>query len=120
MISEQRVRAIQLVSYSDTEDEDETAQLDCAPKAPFQPLVSLDSESAAVIKPVRPDNKDCAPKAPSQPLVSLDSESAAVIKPVRPDNKEICPPNLCKMKKANKRSWWVQCSVVECGQWYHQ
>ena len=90
MISEQRVRAIQLVSYSDTEDEDETAQLDCAPKAPFQPLVSLDSESAAVIKPVRPDNK------------------------------EICPPNLCKMKKANKRSWWVQCSVVECGQWYHQ
>ena len=84
MISEQRVRAIQLVSYSDTEDEDETAQLDCTPKAPSQSLVSLDSESAAA------------------------------------DNKEICPPNLCKMKKANKRSWWVQCSVVECGQWYHQ
>ena len=87
---------MKLVSYSDTEDEDEP------------PLVTLDSDSAALIKP------------PTQPLISLDSDSAALIKPVRPNNKDICPPNFCQMKKANKRSWWVQCSGVECGQWYHQ
>ena len=32
LFSEQRVHAIKLVLYSDTEDEDEIVQLDCAPK----------------------------------------------------------------------------------------
>ena len=48
---------MQLVSYSDTEDEDEIVQLDCASKPPSQLLVSLDSDSTGVIKLVRPDNK---------------------------------------------------------------
>ena len=78
-----------LVSYSDTEDEDEVIQVTTT----SIPLVSVDSDSAALIKP--------------QPT-SLKK------------NKEICPLNVCKMKRPNKRTWWVQCSVEECGQWFHQ
>ena len=31
--------------------------------------------------------------------------------------KEQCPPDRCVMKRANKRTWWVQCA--QCTQWYH-
>ena len=31
--------------------------------------------------------------------------------------KERCPPSVCKMKRPNCRTWWVQCDL--CEQWFH-
>ena len=77
-----------LVSYTDTEDEDaEVIQVPIT----SQPLVSLDHDSVTLIKP---------------------QVQIPTIK-----NKEICPPSICKMKRANKRTWSVV-SPTMC--WHHQ
>ena len=43
----------------------------------------------------------------------MHGNSSAIFKPVRADtkaSKDVCPSVVCKMKRPNKRTWWVQCS----------
>ena len=93
------VSTIKLVPYDSSDD-------DAEPMEPFQP------------------QRASTPAASQSPLISLDSNSSAMFKPVRADtkaSKDVCPSAVCKMKRANKRTWWVQCSEEKgCGQWYHQ
>lgn len=93
------VSTIKLVPYDSSDDDDE-------PMEPFEP------------------QRASTPAASQGPLISIDSNSGAMFKPVRADTKDakdVCPSAVCKMKRPNRRTWWVQCSEEKgCGQWYHQ
>ena len=88
------VSTIKLVPFNSSDD-------DAEPVEPFQP------------------QRASTPAASQSPLISLDSNSSAMFKLVRADtkaSKDVCPSAVCKMKRANKRTWWVQCSEKK-GMW---
>ena len=107
-ILDERITAIKLVSYSDSSDDDATEALEPQrASTPVLSLVSLDTNSNAVIKPVRRAER-------SVPL----QESKVTEEGQHEDgDKERCQSNICKMKKPNSRTWWVSC--CRCGQWFH-
>lgn len=95
-----------LVPYGDSSDES-TDDLD-SPSTPKQVLVSTDVHVNALIHPVTKNAKRTTKeKSPKKKSPTKKS----------PTEKEQCPPGRCVMKRANKRTWWVQC--VQCTQWYH-
>ena len=75
-IVEERVAGIKLVSYTDSSDDDDLELIQPQrASTPISDLVSLDTNSNAVIKPV-----------------------PHVIKPVE-ESKDKCPPGICGMKR---------------------